>query len=279
MKVQKKHKEEQSYTNMTPWDIVQIARHQKRPALRDYIDRVFTNFTELHGDRRFSDDRALIGGFANLGELGVMLIGHNKGKNVQENIKQNFGMAKPDGYRKALRLMQLAEKFNIPIITFIDTAGAYPGLDAEERGQAEAIACNLTEMTRLSVPIISVITGEGGSGGALGIGVSDKILMLSYSIYSVISPEGCASILWRDAKFSPDAAQALKLTASSLQEINIVDEVIDEPVGGAHNDYEYTAISIKNSLQKNLQQLQKHSVSKLIKKRFEKYSKIGVFNK
>jgi acetyl-CoA carboxylase carboxyl transferase subunit alpha len=204
------------YGNLTSWQTVQLARHPKRPVLLDYISLIFTDFIELHGDRRFGDDRALIGGFATIGKRRVMLIGHNKGKNVEENIQRNFGQAKPEGYRKALRLMKLAEKFRLPVLCFIDTQGAYPGIDAEERGQPEAIAENLTEMARLSVPIIAIVTGEGGSGGALAIGVGDSVLMLSHAVYSVISPEGCASILWRDASFSPQAAEALKPTAQSL---------------------------------------------------------------
>ena len=208
-----------------------------------------------------------------------MIIGHDKGKSLDEKKTCNFGMAKPDGYRKALRLMKLAEKYNVPIITFIDTQGAYPGQDAEERGQAEAIARNLTEMAQLTVPVISVVTGEGGSGGAIGIGAGDVILMLSHAMYSVISPEGCAAILWRDAAHSPDAAEALKLTAPSLKALGAIDEIIEEPVGGAHNDPAAVAVGIKRALQKHLKRLKKYSTSKLINKRFEKYSKIGQFNK
>lgn len=267
------------YTNLSAWQTVQIARNPKRPILSDYIETIFTDFIELHGDRAFGDDRALIGGFAKLDDYKVMLIGHNKGKNVQENVERNFGQAKPEGYRKALRLMQLAERFNVPIVTMIDTQGAFPGIDAEERGQAEAIARNLVEMSQLKVPIICLVTGEGGSGGALGISVGDTILMLSHSIYSVISPEGCASILWRDGKEAPRAAEALKLTASSLLEMEIIDEIIDEPTGGAHNDPEATASEVKKVILKHLKALSKVSPSKLINKRFEKYSKIGKFNK
>jgi acetyl-CoA carboxylase carboxyl transferase subunit alpha len=240
---------------------------------------IFADFIELHGDRRFSDDHAMVGGFAKLGKQSVMIIGHDKGKSLEDKERCTFGMARPDGYRKALRLMKLAERFNIPIITFIDTQGAYPGRDAEERGQAEAIARNLTEMAQIAVPIISVVTGEGGSGGAIGIGVGDVILMLSYSIYSVISPEGCAAILWRDASFSPDAAEALKLTAPSLKELDVIDDIIEEPAGGAHNDPEAIAVALKKALQKHVNRLKKYSASKLIHKRFEKYSKIGQFNK
>jgi len=276
-KVQNRRRE--IYKNLSPWQTVMIARHQQRPLFREYIDMIFSDFIELYGDRRFSDDRAVTGGFARLGKQGVMIIGHNNGRSLEERKTHNFGMAKPEGYRKALRLMKLAEKYNIPVITFIDTKGAYPGLDAEERGQAEAIAVNLVEMARLEVPIISIITGEGGSGGALGIGVGDVILMLSHAIYSVISPEGCAGILWRDGAYAEQAAEALKLTAPSLKELGVADEIIEEPIGGAHNDPEATAASVKKALQKHIKRLKGYSVNKLTNKRFEKYSKIGKFNK
>ena len=267
------------YDNLTPWQTVQVARHPHRPVFHDYIHFIFSDFVELHGDRCFSDDHALIGGFAKLGNEKVMLIGHSKGKNVEENLKRNFGMARPEGYRKALRLMRLAEKFNIPIVTFIDTPGAYPGLDAEERGQAEAIARNLTEMAKIQVPIISIITGEGGSGGALGIGVGDAVLMLSHSIYSVISPEGCASILWRDASFSPQAAEALKVTAKSLLELGVIDEIITEPAGGAHTDPAKTAEEVKDTVLKYMKKFSSLSPSKLIAKRFDKFAAMGKFTK
>jgi acetyl-CoA carboxylase carboxyl transferase subunit alpha len=267
------------YENLTPWQTVQVARHPRRPVLMDYIQNIFTGFMEFHGDRCFGDDRALIGGFAFLDQEKVMLIGHNKGKNVEENVERNFGMARPEGYRKALRLMRLAETFNVPVVTFIDTPGAYPGLDAEERGQAEAIARNLTEMAKIEVPIISVVTGEGGSGGALGIGVGDVVLMLSHAVYSVISPEGCASILWRDASFSSKAAEALKITAKSLLELGIIDEIIPEPPGGAHTDSLKTAQEVKAAILKHLKKLTSLSPAKLISKRFEKYSAMGKFNK
>lgn len=263
---------------MTAWDVVGISRHPKRPILQDYLSLIFTNFVELHGDRFFSDDLAMIGGFAEIGDQKVMLIGHNKGKKVNDNIARNFGMAKPDGYRKALRLMKLAERFNIPIVTIIDTPGAFPGLEAEERGQAEAIAKNLTEMASLEVPVICVVIGEGGSGGALGIGVGDKILMLSNSIYSVISPEGCASILWRDAKFAPDAAEALNLTASALLKNGVIDEIIEEPGEGAHTDYEKIAESIKESVLRNLDKIKNLSAEEIVQSRFEKFSAMGKFS-
>lgn len=263
---------------LSAWDVVNISRHPNRPILQDYLSLIFTNFVELHGDRYYSDDLAMIGGFAEIGDQKVMLIGHNKGKNVNENIERNFGMANPDGYRKALRLMKLAERFNIPIVTIIDTPGAFPGLEAEERGQAEAIAKNLTEMASLEVPVICVVIGEGGSGGALGIGVGDKILMLSNSIYSVISPEGCASILWRDAKFAPAAAEALNLTASALHKHGVIDEIIEEPGEGAHTNYEKIAESVKSSILRNLEKYINVSIEELIQRRFEKYSGMGKFS-
>ncbi len=262
----------------TAWEIVKISRHPNRPLLQDYLELVFENFIELHGDRYFADDPAVVGGFAEIAGEKVMLIGHNKGKNTKENIERNFGMAKPEGYRKALRLMRLAERFNIPIITIIDTPGAFPGIEAEERGQAESIAKNITEMAKIEVPIISVVIGEGGSGGALGIGVGNTILMLSNAIYSVISPEGCASILWRDSSYAPDAADALNLTAKSLLKLEVIDEIINEPGDGAHTDYNKTAEEVKNSIIKNLKLLKNLSVNKLLDKRDEKYSNMGDFS-
>jgi len=264
-------------TELTPWQTVQIARHPQRPVLQDYIRIICSEFIELHGDRAFGDDHALIGGLATIGTQRVALIGHNKGKTIEENLKRNFAQARPEGYRKALRIMRLAEKFGLPVVTFVDTQGAYPGLDAEERGQAEAIARNLTEMAGLRTPIIALITGEGGSGGALGIAVADVVLMMSHSIYSVISPEGCASILWRDATFSATAAEALKLTAPSLVDLGIVDEIIKEPEGGAHNDHEATAAAIKETLTKQLKRLSALPIEKLLTQRFEKFSGMGRF--
>ncbi|MEJ2109420.1 MAG: acetyl-CoA carboxylase carboxyltransferase subunit alpha [Acidobacteriota bacterium] len=277
MKLQEKKKE--IYDDLSPWQTVQVVRHPQRPVLHDYIDLVFTNFMELHGDRCFSDDHALIGGFAMIGREKVMLIGHARGHTAEDNADRNFGMARPEGYRKALRLMHLAEKFRIPVITFIDTMGAYPGLDAEERGQAEAIARNITEMARIEVPIVCIVTGEGGSGGALGIGVGDVVMMLSHSIYSVISPEGCASILWRDAAYNAQAAEALKITAKSLLELGVIDEIIPEPPGGAHTDYVKTAEAVKTALLKQIKKLTPLSRSKLIARRFEKFSAMGEFSK
>jgi acetyl-CoA carboxylase carboxyl transferase subunit alpha len=270
------HKKE-IYDHLTPWQTVQVARHSERPILHDYIKFIFSDFIELHGDRCFSDDRALIGGFALIENKKVMLIGHAKGHTVEDNIERNFGMARPEGYRKALRLMLLAQKFNLPVVTLIDTMGAYPGLDAEERGQAEAIARNLTEMARLEVPIIAVITGEGGSGGALGIAVGDAVLMLSHAIYSVISPEGCASILWRDASFNARAAEALKLTSKSLLELGVIDEIINEPLGGAHADPQAAAEEVKKVILKYLEKLSSWPPSKLVSRRFEKFAAMGKF--
>lgn len=266
------------YANLTPWQTVQVARHPKRPVLHDYIDMIFTDFVELHGDRKFGDDQALIGGFARLGDTPVMLIGHNKGKNIDENIARNFGMSRPEGYRKALRLMELAEKFNLPVLTFIDTVGAFPGLDAEERGQHEAIARNLTEMARLEVPIVVVVTGEGGSGGALGIGVGDSVLMLQNAIYSVISPEGCAGILWRDGSFAEQAAEAMKITARSLLELGVIDEIIPEPPGGAHRFPAETGERIRVTVLGHFERLSTLTTQELLDRRFKKFSAMGKFD-
>ncbi len=262
----------------SPWEVVQLARHRERPLLRDFIAGMCTEFIELRGDRCFGDDRGIIGGFANVGGHRVMVVGHQKGKTVEENIKANFGMANPEGYRKALRLMKLAEKYGLPVVSFIDTPGAYPGLDAEARGQAEAIAKNLTEMSTLEVPIVVIVTGEGGSGGALGIGVGDVTIMLSNSIYSVISPEGCASILWRDGSKAPTAAAALKLTADSLLELGVIDEIVKEPGKGAHTDHAKTFEAVKKCLTGHLRRLKRMSPEKLVEKRFEKLAKTGKFD-
>jgi len=263
------------YADLTPWQTVQVARHPDRPLFKNFISGIFSEFIELHGDRYFRDDRSIIGGFASIENYQVMLIGHHKGKNVKENIEANFGMANPEGYRKALRLMKMAEKYRIPIISFIDTPGTYPGVEAESRGQAEAIARNLTEMATLQVPILVVVTGEGGSGGALGIGVGDVIIMLSNAVYSVISPEGCAAILWRDGSKAPAAAQALKITADSLHDLGIVDEVIPEPPGGAHRASKTVITAVKKALLKYLKRFEHIPPKKLVEKRFDKYSKIG----
>lgn len=267
------------YKKLTPWQTVQVARHPNRPLLRDYIEGIFSEFIELHGDRCFGDDAGIIGGFATVDGRRTMLIGHQKGKTVEDNIKANFGMASPEGYRKALRLMKLANRYRLPIVSFIDTPGAYPGAEAEARGQAEAIARNLTEMATLEVPIIVVVTGEGGSGGAIGIGVGDAILMLSNAVYSVISPEGCASILWRDGSKAPEAADALKLTAASLLELGIVDEIIPEPPGGAHRHYDASMELVKNAVVAHLDKLKNVSPRRLVEKRFDKYAAIGRFKK
>jgi acetyl-CoA carboxylase carboxyl transferase subunit alpha len=270
---------EEIFSTLTPWQMIQIARHPKRPVLQDYISMIFTDFVELHGDRCFSDDEALIGGFATLNNYKVMLIGHNKGKNIEQNVRRNFAQPRPDGFRKALRLMKLAEKYDLPLISFVDTQGAYPGLEGEERGVMEAIARNLAEMSQLKTPNIVVITGEGGSGGALAIAVGDAVLMLSNAVYSVISAEGCASILWRDPTFAAQAALAMKITAPSQLQLGVIDEIIKEPLGGAHRNYEATASEIKKTLLKHLKRLTGYSISKLLSKRFDKFSEMGQFNK
>lgn len=265
------------YSALTPWQTVQVARHPERPLIQDFIGGLFSEFIELHGDRLFGDDHAIVGGFATLDTWRVMVIGHQKGRGIDDNLKFNFGMARPEGYRKAMRLMHMAEKFRTPVICFIDTPGAFPGADAEERGQAEAIARNLMEMSVLKTPIIVVVTGEGGSGGALGIGVGDVILMLSNAVYSVISPEGCASILWRDGAKAPEAANALKITAQALLKLKVIDEIVPEPVGGAHRDQPATFAALRKALLRNLQHLTHTSTGKLLKRRFEKYARIGSY--
>lgn len=263
------------FTDLSPWQRVQLARHPKRPFTLDYIGLAFSDFEELHGDRLYSDDRAIVGGFARLGEHKVMVIGTQKGRDTKENIKRNFGSAHPEGYRKAMRLMHMADKFSVPIISIIDTAGAYPGIGAEERHIAEAIAVNLREMILLEVPIIAAVIGEGGSGGALGIGVADRVLILENAYYSVISPEGCAAILWKDRSASGRAAEALKITARHLQELRLVDEVIPEPLGGAHNDPGATAKSLGASLTKHLEEILSLSVKTRMEKRYEKFRAFG----
>jgi len=268
---------EEIYKNLTPWQIGQIMRVIQRPKTLDYIGNIFTDFDELHGDRSFRDDKALIGGLAKLDGRSVMVMGTQKGKNTKENLYRNFGMCQPEGYRKALRLMREAEKFSLPVITFIDTSGAYPGLEGEERGVAEAIARNLLEMARLKVPIIVNVIGEGGSGGALGIGVGDRILMLSYATYCVISFEGCAAIIWKDSSKAPDAAKALKPTAKDLLELKIIDEIIGEPLEGAHTDFETTAKRLKEAIVRNLGELSGLSPDKLVDERYKKFRRMGVF--
>jgi len=271
-------KRKEIFSSLSPIQIVQIARHMQRPTTLDYIQLIFEDFVELHGDRYFGDDPAMVGGIARFDGRKVVVIGHQKGKTTKENLARNFGMANPEGYRKALRLMKMAENFRRPIVTFIDTPGAYPGIGAEERGQAEAIARNLRDMADIKVPIICIITGEGGSGGALGIGVGNRVLMLEYSIYSVISPEGCASILFRDAKRSPEAAEKMKITAKDLLGLEVVDEIIKEPAGGAHNDYEMTAKNIKASIIKHLDELCRLNPSDLVEDRMRKFRKLGKFD-
>jgi acetyl-CoA carboxylase carboxyl transferase subunit alpha len=263
------------YNKLTPWQRTQLARHPQRPSTLDYISEIFHDFFEFHGDRSFGDDRAIIGGFASFNGRSVMVIGHQKGKTLKERMQRNFGMPNPEGYRKALRLMKMAEKFGRPIVTFIDTPGAYPGIGAEERGQAEAIARNLYVMSRLAVPIISIVIGEGGSGGALALGVSDRILMLEHGVYSVISPEGCAAILWDDPAKVPDAATALKMTAQDLVDLHIVDEVVPEPLGGAHREPRAVAERVAKTLTNQLSQLNDLSIEQLLAQRDRKYRQIG----
>jgi len=263
------------YSNLSPWQRVQLARHPERPLIRDYISLAFDEFIELHGDRCFGDDRALLGGFATIDKHKVMLLGFSKGRGVEDKIKDNFGMAHPEGYRKALRLMKLAEKYQIPVVSLVDTPAAYPGAAAEERGQAEAIARNLTEMAGLETPIIAIITGEGGSGGALGIAVADTVMMLSNAIYSVIPPEGCAAILWKDSSKAPEAAEALKITAKSLLELGVIDGIIDEPLGGANTDHAATAMALRMALIKQVGALKRTSPRKLVGKRLDKFAAMG----
>jgi acetyl-CoA carboxylase carboxyl transferase subunit alpha len=267
----------QIFTDLTPWQRVQLARHPKRPYTLDYLKLAFTGFEELHGDRMFADDRAFVGGFAQLGDQRVVVIGTQKGRETKENILRNFGSAHPEGYRKALRLMKLADKFGLPVITLIDTAGAYPGIGSEERHIGEAIAVNLREMMLLEVPVIAAVIGEGGSGGALGVAVADRVLILENAYYSVISPEGCAAILWKDRAASPKAAAALKITAGDLKELGLVDEVIPEPMGGAHNDYAITAASLKESLLRNLAEVQAMPTEARLRTRYAKFRSFGRF--
>jgi len=268
---------EETYRSLSPMQQVQVARHPRRPYTLDYVERICTDWVELHGDRGFRDDEAIVAGWARLGGRSVMIVGHQKGRDMKENLRRNFGMPHPEGYRKALRLMRQAEKFGRPVVTFIDTPGAYPGIGSEERGIGEAIAFNLREMARLRVPVVSAVIGEGMSGGALGIGVTDRILMLEHSIYSVISPEGCAAILWRSADFRDEAAKALKLTARDLLEQGVCDEVVPEPPGGAHSDWDRAAGLLKEALDRTLTELAKLSVPKLLQARWAKYDAIGAW--
>ncbi|MFJ3053208.1 acetyl-CoA carboxylase carboxyl transferase subunit alpha [Pseudomonas nitroreducens] len=267
---------ENIFGNLSSWQIAQLARHPRRPYTLDYIEHIFTEFEELHGDRHFSDDAAIVGGVARLEDQPVMIIGHQKGREVREKVRRNFGMPRPEGYRKACRLMEMAERFKMPILTFIDTPGAYPGIDAEERGQSEAIAWNLRVMARLKTPIIATVIGEGGSGGALAIGVCDQLNMLQYSTYAVISPEGCASILWRTAEKAPEAAEAMGITANRLKDLGIVDNVIPEPLGSAHRDPAAMAEIIRNSLLGQLDTLGQLSTEELLARRYERLMSYGV---
>ncbi len=261
---------EEIFAKLTPAQVVQLSRHPLRPYTLDYIEHIFTDFDELHGDRNFADDPAIVGGIARLDDKPVMVIGHQKGRDVKEKVRRNFGMPRPEGYRKACRLMEMAERFNMPILTFIDTPGAYPGIDAEERGQSEAIAYNLAVMSRLKTPIISTVIGEGGSGGALAIGVCDELIMLENSIYSVISPEGCASILWKSAERAADAAEAMGVTAGRLYELGLVDRLISEPLGGAHRNPESVAAAMKNNLLETLDRLSGLDGDQLVERRYER---------
>ena len=267
----------QTYAELTPWQISQVARHPNRPYTLDYIRMMFSDFYELHGDRRYSDDPAIVGGLARLGGDPVMVIGHQKGRDIKSRTYRNFGMANPEGYRKALRLMKLAEKFGLPIITFVDTPGAYPGIDAEKHGQSEAIGRNLVELTHISVPVITTIIGEGGSGGALAIAVADSVLMLQYSTYSVISPEGCASILWKDAGRASEAANALALTADRLKELKLIDEIVLEPMGGAHRDPELMAKTLRKNLTDRMKYLRRFTPEKLIARRLNRIMRYGEY--
>jgi acetyl-CoA carboxylase carboxyl transferase subunit alpha len=265
------------YGKLTPWQVAQVARHPQRPYTLDYVQMLFTHFEELHGDRHFAEDPSIVGGLARFNNEPCVVIGHQKGRDTKEKILRNFGMPKPEGYRKALRLMQLAEKFQLPVFTFVDTPGAYPGIDAEERGQSEAIGRNLFEMARLRVPVIVTVIGEGGSGGALAIAVGDIILMLQYATYSVISPEGCASILWRSAEMAPDAAEALGITASRLKALGLIDKIVPEPLGGAHRDPQATAQSLRKALAEALKQLSEKKPKELVETRLERLMGYGKF--
>src|SRR3954451_9423437 len=265
------------YENLSAWQRVQIARHVQRPFGFDYIERCFTDWMELHGDRLFADDKAMPSGLAKLGDRACVVLTHQKGRNTKENVMRNFGCAHPEGYRKALRLMRLAEKFCMPIISLIDTPGAFPGIGSEERHISEAIAVNLREMMTLRVPIVAAVIGEGGSGGALGIGVADRVLIMENAYYSVISPEACSAILWRDRKHAPEAAEALKLTAQDLLKLEVIDEVVDEPEGGAHRDYETAAFNLGSALRKNLAKLLAEPIDQLLKKRYKKFRALGNF--
>ncbi len=270
--------QEETFSNLTAWQRTQIARHPARPYTLDYIRFILSDFVELHGDRAFGDDKAIVGGFARLDGMRLLVLGHQKGRDTREKLARNFAMASPEGYRKALRLMRLAEKFRLPVLTLVDTPGAYPGIGAEERGQAEAIARNLRDMAELRVPIVTVITGEGGSGGALGIAIGDTVLMLEYSIYSVISPEGCASILWRDPGKAPEAAEAMGITAEALLRLGLIDAIVAEPTGGAHRNPAGMAALLKEALLKAFATLVTLPADELVERRYHKFRRMGVFD-
>ena len=277
LKAQYEKKIEEVYQGLTPWKRVQVARHPERPYTLDYINEMCDDFVELHGDRLCSDDSAIVAGLGRIDGVKVMIIGHQKGREVEEKIHRNFGMANPEGYRKALRLMRMAERFNIPIVTLIDTPGAYPGLEAEKHGQGEAIARNLLEMAGIKVPIVATVIGEGGSGGALALGVADKVYMFEHSVYSVISPEGCAAILFKDASKAPEAAESLKIVADSLLDLEIIDGIIKEPLGGAHRDYKCSSINLKEQILRAISELKELSVDDLLANRYNKFRSMGRF--
>ncbi len=266
---------EKIYSNLSPWQNVQVARHPERPHFVDYIERITDEFDELHGDRHFSDDRAILGGIGKIGEHKVVIIGHEKGRSTDEKIEHNFGMSQPEGYRKACRLMKLAERFNLPVVTLIDTPGAYPGIDSEERGQSEAIAYNLQVMSSLKTPIIVNIVGEGGSGGALALGVGDHINMMEHATYSVATPEACASIVWRDSAMAAEAAEAMKLSAENILELQLIDEIIKEPLGGAHRNYDQASLKVKDSIIKNLDRITQIPLNQLVEQRYERLMSYG----
>ena len=266
------------FSNLSPWQQTQLARHPNRPYTKDFIGYLADSFFDLHGDRRFGDDNAIVGGLLSMEPDNLMLIGHQKGRNTKQKLETNFGMPNPEGYRKALRLMKLAERFNKPVLTLIDTPGAYPGIGAEERGQSEAIAENLREMSRLKVPIVTVVTGEGGSGGALALGVADRVLMMEHAVYSVISPESCATILWRDKTKAADAAEPLKLTAKDAFNLGVIDEIIQEPFGGAHKDHALASAKLKEAVQRHLEDLKRLPIEILLERRYNKFRKIGSYN-
>ena len=268
---------ESIFSNLDPWQVSQMSRHPQRPYALDYIERIFTDFQELHGDRAFADDRAIVGGIARLDGKPIMVIGQQKGRDTTEKLKRNFAMPRPEGYRKALRLMEMAERFKMPVLTFIDTPGAYPGIDAEERGQSEAIARNLFVMSQLKTPIICTVIGEGGSGGALAIGVGDRVLMMQYGTYSVISPEGCSTILWKSAEKASDAAMAMGITSERLKELGLIDQIVAEPLGGAHRDMDTVALNLKNALSENLDVLESMSLDVLLENRYERLMAYGNF--